>query len=185
MLMRCLPASLSLSGRRLPPRCAPLRALPVHWARQKNCRTGVLVLVIFYFLCVLASCIALMEVNAVCSHIEGSLTLSIFICQPSKARAVYMHGVYHAWCKLRERGLGDDVCLSTCSATTTYAINGTIHQRATRSTQGLCQRPRQRPVYSSLRSLERERTLSAAPPLSRTCWTTPHAPHAHRPHPTP
>ena len=42
---------------------------------------------IFVSSCVLASYIALMEAYAVCSHIEGSLTLSIFISQPSKPRA--------------------------------------------------------------------------------------------------
>ena len=56
--------------------------------RKLDRRTRVPVLLIFHFVCVLASYLALMETYAVCSHLEGSLTLSIFISQPSKLCAL-------------------------------------------------------------------------------------------------
>ena len=87
MLLRCLPVSLSLSALRPPP-AASVRSAPsasrTLGAAKKPQNAGVPVLLIFQFLCVLASYIALMEAYAACSHIEGSLTLSIFISQPSK-----------------------------------------------------------------------------------------------------
>ena len=117
--MRCLPVSLSLSGRRLPTRCAPLRALPVHWARQKKPQNaGASTSDFSIFVCSsILYCSNAMEAYAVCSHIEGSLTLSIFISQPSKLATPYRWHLF----RLFSRGPNREGRL--CARIDIYAIH--------------------------------------------------------------